>query len=90
MTLAARLVQQTGATVVLARCERLPRGRGYVLHLEPLAEPLSPSLETAVLQINQSMERIIRHSPDQYLWGYGRYKQPRAEASTPAVPGADA
>ncbi|AVS87504.1 lysophospholipid acyltransferase family protein [Paracidovorax avenae] len=90
MTLAARLVQQTGAAVILARCERLPRGRGYVLHFEPLAEPLSSSLETAVLQINQSMERTIRHSPDQYLWGYGRYKHPRAEASTPAAPGADA
>ncbi|WCM92422.1 lysophospholipid acyltransferase family protein [Acidovorax sp. NCPPB 2350] len=88
MTLAARLVQQTGATVVLARCERLPRGRGYVLHFEPLPEPLSESLETAAAQINQSMERTIRQSPDQYLWGYGRYKQPRAEPHAPQPPAA--
>jgi KDO2-lipid IV(A) lauroyltransferase len=29
MTLAARLALQTGATVVLARCERLSWGRGF-------------------------------------------------------------
>jgi len=79
MTLAARLVQQTGATVILARCERLAGGRGYVLHLQDLAAPLAPTLDAAVLQINQAMEQLIRQSPEQYLWGYARYKQPRAE-----------
>ena len=83
MTLAARLVQQTGAAVILARCERLPRGRGYVLHLQALEQPLAPTLDAAVLQINQAMEQLIRQSPDQYLWGYARYKQPRAEAQQP-------
>ncbi|GKS90085.1 lysophospholipid acyltransferase family protein [Acidovorax sp. SUPP2539] len=80
MTLAARLAQQTGAAVVLARCERLGAGRGYVLHFEELSVPLSEDLDAAVLQINQAMEHTIRQSPDQYLWGYARYKQPRAEA----------
>jgi KDO2-lipid IV(A) lauroyltransferase len=83
MTLAARLVQQTGAAVILARCERLPRGRGYVLHLQALEQPLAPTLDAAVLQINQAMEQLIRQSPGQYLWGYARYKQPRAEAQQP-------
>ncbi len=80
MTLAARLVQQTGAAVVLARCERLGGGRGYRLHLEALQEPLSPALEPAVRQVNAAMERLIRQSPQQYLWGYARYKQPRGAA----------
>ena len=79
MTLAARLVQQTGAAVVLARCEREPWGRGYVLYLEELSVPLSESLDAAVLQINQARERVVRACPAQYLWGYARYKQPRAE-----------
>lgn len=86
MTLAVRLAQQTGAAVVLARCERLPLGRGFVTHFEPLAAPLSDQLEVAVLQINQAMEHLIRQCPEQYLWGYARYKQPRADA-TP-TPGA--
>ncbi len=80
MTLAARLAQQTGAAVVLARCERLPRGQGYVLHLEDLPVTLAPELDAAVLQINQAMERVIRQCPQQYLWGYARYKHPRGMA----------
>ena len=59
--------------------QRLPRGRGYVLHLESPAEPPSDDLATATAQINRSMEHIIRQSPGQYLWGYGRYKQPRED-----------
>ncbi|MDR6154930.1 KDO2-lipid IV(A) lauroyltransferase [Acidovorax delafieldii] len=90
MTLAVRLAQQTGAAVVLARCERLPWGRGYVTHFEPLSAPLSADMDQAVLQINQAMEHLIRQCPEQYLWGYGRYKQPRGEAAAaePAAGGA--
>jgi Kdo2-lipid IVA lauroyltransferase/acyltransferase len=80
MTLAARLALQTGAAVVLVRCERRSWGRGFVAFFEPLSVPLDTHLETAVLQINQAMEHLIRQCPQQYLWGYDRYKQPRAEA----------
>ena len=90
MTLAARLAQQTGAAVVLVRCERLSWGRGYVTHFEPLPAPLSADMDQALLQINQAMEHLIRQCPEQYLWGYGRYKQPRGEAAAaePAAGGA--
>lgn len=77
MTLAARLALQTGATPLLVWGERLPAGRGFKLHFQALAEPLSPDLKTAVEQINREMEGLIRQCPQQYLWGYGRYKQPR-------------
>ena len=85
MTLAVRLAQQTGAAVLLARCERLSRGRGFLLVLEPLSAALDDSLEAAVLQINRAMEHVIRQCPDQYLWGYARYKRPRAEAPAGGV-----
>ncbi len=81
MTLAARLVQQTGATMLLAWGERLPRARGYCIHVQPFPEPLSSELETAVGQINRAMERLIAQCPGQYLWGYGRYKTPRKATS---------
>lgn len=88
MTLAARLVLQTGAAVIVARCERLPWGRGYTLYLEELPVPTSQTLESAVQQINAAMEATIRQCPQQYLWGYGRYKQPRAESlQTPHAQG---
>lgn len=91
MTLAARLVQQTGAAVLLLRAERLPHGRGYVVHVSPLPEPLpgaeaDPAQSAAV--INRAMEQLILQSPQQYLWGYHRYKAPRSlpapDAQTPA------
>ena len=79
MTLAARLVQQTGATVLVAWAERLSWGRGFCIHVRELPEPLSSELDRAVAQINQAMEQLIRECPQQYLWGYARYKQPRQE-----------
>lgn len=80
MVLGAKLALQTGATVLLAWGERLPGGRGFCLHFSPLADPLAESLDQAVLQINREMERLIRQAPEQYLWGYARYKQPRQES----------
>jgi KDO2-lipid IV(A) lauroyltransferase len=80
MTLAARLVQQTGAAVLLVWGERLSWGRGFRLHFREMTTALSPELDTAVVQINQAMEQLIRECPAQYLWGYARYKQPRRDA----------
>jgi KDO2-lipid IV(A) lauroyltransferase len=85
MTLAARLSSQTGATVLVGFGERLPWGRGYVLHIQPLNQQsqqnqaLSDDLDMAVKQMNAEMEALIRRCPTQFLWGYGRYKQPRKE-----------
>ncbi len=77
MTLGARLVQQTGAAPILCWGERLAWGRGFHLHFSPLSAPLSDDLDTAVAQINREMERVIQERPEQYLWGYARYKNPK-------------
>ena len=79
MTLAAKLVQQTGAAVVTVWGERLPAARGYRLHCIPMREPLSDDLQTAVEQINHAMEELILSAPEQYMWGYARYRTPRAQ-----------
>ncbi|MDO9144941.1 lysophospholipid acyltransferase family protein [Rhodoferax sp.] len=80
MTLSVRLVQQTGASVLLAWGERLPFGRGYRVHVRPLAQPLPTALPEAVTVINHAMETLVLQCPQQYLWGYARYKQPRTSA----------
>jgi len=68
MTLAARLAQ-TGTTVILAYAERLHYGAGYHLHLlAPAGDVTTPA------GINREIERLIRLCPEQYLWGYNRYK----------------
>ncbi len=88
MTLGARLALQTGATVLLVWGERLPWGRGFRLHFSALSQPLAEELDVAVAQVNQEMERLIRECPQQYLWGYGRYKQPRSEGLATSQGGA--
>lgn len=78
MTLAARLVQQTGAALLLIWGERLPGGAGFVVHVLPAPEiARDASAEAAAATINAAMESLIRRAPGQYLWGYHRYKQPR-------------
>ena len=79
MSLAVRLIQHTGATVLMVWGERLPWGRGYRVHVTPLAAALPTDAAQAAGVINQAMETLIRECPQQYLWGYARYKQPRQE-----------
>jgi Kdo2-lipid IVA lauroyltransferase/acyltransferase len=88
MTLAARLVQQTGAAAAVLWTERLPRGAGYVVRAIELPVLLPPSADdeaASALAINQSMEAVIRMKPSQYLWGYHRYKNPRQVKSEAAA-----
>ena len=84
MTLAARLALQSGAALLPVSCERLPRGRGYIVKIRPAVD-LPPDLDllTTVTRINQAIEAIVLSQPGQYLWGYGRYKAPR-QTSAPA------
>jgi Kdo2-lipid IVA lauroyltransferase/acyltransferase len=81
MTLAARLVQQTGATPLLIWGERLARGQGFRVRVAALPEPLpahDPTQAESAAVINRAMARLIRECPQQYLWGYHRYKAPRS------------
>ena len=81
MTLPARLAQQTGAQVVLAWGERLPGGRGFRIRLRPWAGgSFEGPAEAAARQVNARMEQLVREAPQQYLWGYARYKEPRGAA----------
>ena len=79
MTLPARLAKQANAIILVARCERLRFGRGYVVHVSEWGQPLDGDAEVAAARLNARMEAVIRETPQQYLWGYARYKQPRAE-----------
>lgn len=71
MTLASKLANKTGATVIMAFGERLQDGQGYAIHLTPLPDISSPAL------LNQAIEAQVAKCPQQYLWQYDRYKQRR-------------
>ena len=90
MTLAARLALQSGAVLLPVSCERLPKGRGYIVKIWPAINstavnlPANFNLLSIVTQINQAIEAIVLSQPGQYLWGYGRYKTPRQEVTRQA------
>ncbi|CAG0986610.1 Kdo2-lipid IVA lauroyltransferase [Methylophilaceae bacterium] len=76
MTLVGKLAQSTDATILLAFGERLPWGRGYVIHVEPLDPNGNMSSPPTTQDINDGIERMVRKCPEQYLWSYGRFKRP--------------
>jgi KDO2-lipid IV(A) lauroyltransferase len=80
MTLPQRLARLTGAAVLMACGERLPRGAGWRVRYEPL--PVEPTPQA----VNAAMEVMIRRLPDQYFGGYNRYKAP-PRAGAPEAPG---
>jgi KDO2-lipid IV(A) lauroyltransferase len=83
MTLPGKLAAQTGVPVIVAASERLPRGRGWRVHMRRLPEPLPDTAEGQAAAINHAMEDMIRAMPEQYLWGYNRYKKPRSAPPPP-------
>ncbi|MSQ57140.1 MAG: lysophospholipid acyltransferase family protein [Limnohabitans sp.] len=80
MTLLSKLAQQTGATVLLSWCERLPHSQ-YCFHFEDVdlsfLSDSSLSMQESATLMNKAIEDLIRRKPDQYLWGYARDKHPR-------------
>ena len=82
MTLAARLTE-TGAVVIMVWAERLPGGAGYHFHLQAPTQPISGNTGERAVQISHEIECLIRQCPEQYLWGYNRYKRPRGVEAPP-------
>ncbi|XOV88715.1 MAG: lysophospholipid acyltransferase family protein [Pseudomonadota bacterium] len=70
-SLLPRIVDRTGATCVMAYCERLADGAGFRVVLtpfQPMSTPLTPTT------LNQEIERVVRRVPEQYLWSYKRFR----------------
>ena len=89
MVLAQRLARAGDASLILVWAERLSWGRGYRCHGMAWPEPnqagpakgTQPDAEqatqlAAACDLNRALETIIRVCPQQYLWGYNRYKVP--------------
>ena len=78
MTLASRLQEQTGAQVLLMWAQRQPQGRGWVMEVMRPQDLLPALTDYSPESINALMQAMIERAPEQYLWGYHRYKQPRS------------
>ena len=74
MVLLSRLAQRTGATVLFAFAERLPRGAGFRIHVLRAPDGIADAdLPTAVAALNRGVENCVRLAPAQYQWAYKRY-----------------
>ncbi|GAB4360419.1 MAG: lysophospholipid acyltransferase [Gammaproteobacteria bacterium] len=75
MTLVARLVQKTGASLVYAFAERLPDAGGFRLHfLENPVDLTGLDVEAITAVMNQGIEACVRQIPTQYQWTYKRFR----------------
>jgi Kdo2-lipid IVA lauroyltransferase/acyltransferase len=73
MVLLPRLAARTGATVLFAFAERLPRGRGFRVHLLPAPAGLADvDLAVACAALNRGVEACVERAFSQYQWQYKR------------------
>lgn len=78
MTLAGKLAQATGATILMAAAVRLPDGAGFAIHFTEFDGQVSG--ENSARDFNAAIEHMVTLAPDQYLWSYNRYKVPAGVA----------
>ncbi len=74
MVLLPRLAQRTGAAVLFAFMERLPRGAGYRLHFLPAPDDIADGdMDIACAALNRGVEDCVRLAFAQYQWSYKRW-----------------
>jgi KDO2-lipid IV(A) lauroyltransferase len=74
--LPVRLAQKTNASIILAYAERLSWGRGYQVTFEKVSDDLySDDIAQASTAMNKELEELIKQKPEQYWWGYSRFRQ---------------
>jgi KDO2-lipid IV(A) lauroyltransferase len=82
-TLAPKLARRDDLACFLAYAKRLPRGAGYEITIRPY--PGSLPHETPTRALNRALEDLVRECPEQYLWGYNRYKVPGGAKPKPTI-----
>ena len=74
MTLLPRLAARTGASVLFAFAERLPRGAGFDVHILDAPEGIGDAdASRATAALNAGVEACARHCLAQYQWTYKRF-----------------
>jgi KDO2-lipid IV(A) lauroyltransferase len=74
MTLVGRLWETTHPAVFVAAAVRRPRGEGFDIIVRRVEGDLAGA--DGARRINAAVEDAVRLCPEQYLWGYHRYKTP--------------
>jgi Kdo2-lipid IVA lauroyltransferase/acyltransferase len=76
-TLVHRLSQlRPDLPIVLMWVERLPRAQGFAVHFrEPSPGIRDPDAVKSCASLNADFEEFVRMRPDQYWWGYKRFRR---------------
>lgn len=75
VTALSRITKMTDAAVIPCYGRILPWGRGFEVRFEePFRDYPSGDLEKDARRMNEEIERVVRKNPEQYLWGYRRFK----------------
>ncbi|WP_100641238.1 lysophospholipid acyltransferase family protein [Marinobacter salexigens] len=75
MTLVSKLMQRTGAKVLITYAERLENAQGFRIVVRKTEPGLdSKDSVAATTALNQSIEQCIRDIPGQYQWEYKRLR----------------
>lgn len=88
MTLVSKLMQRTGAKVLITYAERLENAQGFrivVRQTEPGLD--SKDAVAATTALNHTIEQCIRSIPGQYQWEYKRMRHRPAGEINPYNPG---
>lgn len=75
--LPAKIASRNNIPTVYFSAARLDKGQGWVVEVERMQEEFSNDPIIAATQLNKELENVIVKYPNQYLWGYNRYKHPR-------------
>lgn len=83
VTAFSRIAKMTDAAVIPCYNRILPRGRGFEVRFEePLRDFPTDDPERDARRMNEEIEKAVRLNPEQYLWGYRRFKtRPPGSAS---------
>jgi len=81
MVLVSRLARSTGAEVLFAFVERLPRGRGFRLHILQAPPGIADAdVGVGCAALNRGVERCVALAFTQYQWMYKRFPNDIANA----------
>jgi len=75
MGLVSKLMARTRAEAVYVYFTRLPSGRGFEVHFSPASTAVGDDdLRIATQSLNEGVEVCVKRHPEQYQWGYKRFR----------------
>lgn len=85
MTLASRLGGMKDVDTYFFYGRRLQIGEGFEVRIRPLSVPFTGDRYQDTRRINAEVEALVREAPEQYLWGYSRFKHPAGADERPTT-----